>query len=165
MVVREAGNAPGARGALSRGEGKASPAERTPGDTAGTGSVDEAQVVELRFGVCQGDGWLYEVKFDGYRIQVNKAAVRITLSRAAVRTGRIASPSGRGTCVVCPAFNCESPFFLGLNAQRASKRCAQTPPLPAEARSSDPSFRKLAAHGRSTQLGHRGTQIASSGRQ
>ena len=159
MVVREAGNAPGARGALSRGEGKASPAERTPGDTAGTGSVDEAQVVELRFGVCQGDGWLYEVKLDGYRIQVNKVGARITLSRAAVRTGRIASPSRRGTRLVCPAWD------WALNAQRASQRCAQTPALPAEARPSDPSFRKLAAHGRSTQLGHRGTQIASSGRQ
>ena len=53
MAVQKACNEPGAKGDRSRGEGKASPAERAPGDTAGTGSIDEAQVVELRVrGVC-----------------------------------------------------------------------------------------------------------------
>ena len=49
VAVRKACNEPGARGDRSRGEGQTILAARAPGETAGTGSVDEAQVVELRF--------------------------------------------------------------------------------------------------------------------
>lgn len=33
----------------------------------------------LRDRLPKGEGWLYEVKFDGYRVQVHKAGSSITL--------------------------------------------------------------------------------------
>jgi bifunctional non-homologous end joining protein LigD len=44
----------------------------------------------LRDRAPKGEGWVYEVKFDGYRMQVHKAGTEIILSPAMGPTGPIA---------------------------------------------------------------------------
>jgi bifunctional non-homologous end joining protein LigD len=51
----------------------------------------------------KGDGWIYEVKFDGYRLQVHKTADTVTLYTARAPTGRHAfliSPHRSAHCAV-----------------------------------------------------------------
>jgi len=45
----------------------------------------------LRDRLPKGEGWLYEVKFDGYRMQVHKAGATSPSSPATAPTGRNAS--------------------------------------------------------------------------